>query len=237
VFQQVMESYIGIQTEREMKVLEEIKQKLMSGKRTAIIFGGRKWEKLEHIYEIAANKNVKVLCGGIPGESVCYMLDKDSLNSENQEIVRKIGSLDIVSKLVSEFKERISYPSDFVLDTKENVSVAELRNKKGVIMDIGDATIEKFFREIADSEMILYAGPVGRYEKGYHQSARLLNRIMSIKVPNYTLGGSSAESIDDYGVEKMYDTIKGVRITSGGAALAFLAGTDLPVLKAFSGIQ
>ncbi len=231
----VMTSYLGLQMESELKVLEEISANMKSGKKTAIIFGGKKWEKFEYVYEIAKNKNIKILCGGVPGQSICYATDKDSFNRESEEFILETGSLDTAKKMVSEFGDRIIPPTDFILDDRESTSLADLKGKRGGIADIGDDTLCKFFEAIDSAEMIIYAGPVGRYEKGYNQTIRLITRFMGVKALNYTFGGNSADSMDDIGLDRAYDLLGGKRITAGGSALAFIAGKKLPVLDAFCG--
>ncbi len=233
-FVPVMPSYIGLQMEEELGVLNEIRSNLKSGDRTVIIFGGKKWEKFEYIYEIAKNRNVKLLCGGIPGQSLCYVRNRRNFNSDNEKyLVENGGEFDTASKLMENFYDRVLQPVDFVLEGGENVSVEDLINKKGSIMDIGEETVNNFFKAIEEAETIIYAGPVGRYEKGYNQTVRLITRFMGSQAHNYTLGGNSADSMDDIGLEKAYEMLKGKRITAGGAGLAFIADAELPVLSAF----
>ena len=69
-----MPSYMGLQMEKELQVLQEIQDSIKAGKKTAMIFGGKKWEKFEYVYEIGKNKNVRILCGGVPGQSICLLL-------------------------------------------------------------------------------------------------------------------------------------------------------------------
>ena len=229
----VMPSYLGLQMEKELKVLQEISENIRAKKRTAMIFGGKKWEKFDYVYEIAKNSNVRILCGGVPGQSICYVMDKGSFNEDNEKFILDTGSLGTAEKLVKEFKDRIIPPVDFILENKQSVSLKELKDSNGGIADIGDETLGKFFRAIDGAEMIIYAGPVGRYEKGYNQTIRLITRFMGEKALNYTFGGNSADSMDDIGLDNAYDLLGGRRITAGGSGLAFIAGKDLPVLDAF----
>ncbi|HLC59305.1 MAG TPA: phosphoglycerate kinase [archaeon] len=232
-FRHALPSFLGLQMEEELKVLQEIKNHMNSGKKIAIIFGGKKWEKLEYVYKIAANKNVTVLCGGVPGQSVCYLRNKTKFNKENEDFISNTESLDTAAKLIQDFDHRIIYPIDFVLDDKENVHVEDLKNKKGSIMDIGEQTLSKFFEVLEDSEVIIYAGPVGKYEKGYDKTIRLVSRFMGLKTMNYTFGGNSADSMDEVGLDVAYEKLGGKRITSGGSGLAFLANDKLPALEVF----
>ncbi len=232
-FKYTMPHYLGLQIEEELRVLDEMKYAIDSGKRVAIIFGGKKWEKFDYVYKIAKSSNVKILCGGVPGQSIAYIKNRSSFNEENEQFVLKSGSLDTATKLLNEFADRIVYPVDFVLSSGNNVAMDKLRDRGESIMDIGDATLAEFFGVIDNSETIIYAGPVGQYEKGFNQTIKLVARAMSIKVPNYTLGGNSADSMDDMWLDRAYELLGGRRITSGGSGLAYLADADLPVLKAF----
>ncbi len=233
-FNHVLPSFIGLQKEEELRILQEMKQHIKSGKRTAIIFGGKKWEKFDYIYKIAANKNVTVLCGGVPGQSISYLRNKNKFNKENKEFILNTGALGTAIKLIESFDHRIFYPTDFVLDSNENVEVDDLKNNQGTIMDIGENTLNKFFDILENSEVIIYAGPVGRYEKGYNKTIRLVTRFMGLKTLNYTLGGNSADSMDEIGLDSAYEMLGGKRITSGGSGLAFLADDRLPALEVFS---
>jgi phosphoglycerate kinase len=226
-------SYLGLQMEEELKVLEEMRRHIKSGKKTAIIFGGKKWEKFEYIYKIASNENVTLLCGGIPGQSISYIKNRDNFNKENETLLINTGVLDIAKRLVENFGERIVYPVDFVLDSKENVDVDELKNKSGLIVDIGEKTLREFYDVLEEAEVIIYAGPVGKYEEGYKNTIRLVTRFMGLKTFNYTLGGNSADSMDEIQLDYAYEYLGGKRITSGGSGLAYLAEDKLPALEAF----
>lgn len=230
-------SYLGLQMEEELKVLSEIDEQIRSGRRVAIIFGGKKWEKFDYVYRVAANENVNVLCGGVPGQSICYLKNRSKFNNENEEFILRSGSLDTAADLIKNFEQRIVYPIDFVLDSSENVGVEDLKEEKGLIMDIGENTLGRFFDAIENAEVIVYAGPVGRYEKGYKNTIRLVTRFMGLKTSNFTLGGNSVDSMDEIGLDHAYEFLGGKRITSGGSGLAFLAGEKLPALEAFRSVS
>ena len=232
-FRGAMPSYLGLLLEDELKVLAEMREKIRSGVEVAIIFGGKKWEKFSYIYKLAKNPNVRILCGGMPGQSVSYAKNKERFNKENADFILSSGGLETAQKLITEFSGRILYPKDFILNTGEDASLEKLSEKKGLIMDIGEETLNTFFDEMEKADTIIYAGPVGVYEKGYKQTIRLVTRFMGLKTHNYTLGGNSADSIDDIGLEVAYEALGGERITSGGSGLAYLADESLPVLKAF----
>lgn len=231
-------SYLGLQMEEELNVLHEMRRELGSGKRVVIIFGGSKWEKFENIYTIMSkNKNVQALCGGRPGQTLSYAQNKEHFNKENEQSILKAGGLDTAVKLLQEFPERILYPTDFILDSRENVRVEALSGKTGIIMDIGEDTLGRFFDAMAPADAIFYAGPVGVYELDFNQTTRLVTRFMGLKAHNYTLGGNSSDSMDDIGLNVAYEKLGGKRITSGGSALEFLADKEPAVLRTLSELK
>ena len=231
-----MPSYLGLQMEEELKIMQEMRNKIRMGEKTAIIFGGKKWEKFEYIYKIARHRNVRLLCGGMPGQALCYAKNKEAFNRENAERIEKSESLETAKKLLAEFGDRITYPSDFILDTREDIGLEGLSRAKGLAMDIGEETLNSFFEAIEGADAVIYAGPVGVYELGYNQTLRLITRFMGLKCDDYTLGGNSSDSMDNVGLEKAYELLGGKRMTSGGSALAYLADEKLPVLEVFKSV-
>lgn len=234
----VLPSYLGLQMEYELGILDEMKAELASGRRVVIIFGGSKWEKFENVYTIIANnKNVIAACGGIPGQTLSYLANRGCFNKENEEFILKTGGLDTAAKLLKEFPERVIYPDDFILASREDVNVRALSGKSGMIMDIGDRSLDRFSDTIGTADAVFYAGPTGVYEKGFTQTIRLIARFMGRKSNNYTLGGNSSDSIVDIGLDQAYRELGGKIVTSGGAALEYLAGKEPAVLRAFDELK
>ncbi|HUB92502.1 MAG TPA: phosphoglycerate kinase [Candidatus Saccharimonadales bacterium] len=232
-FKDVLPSYIGILMEKELRTLDIMRKEMDSGKKTILIFGGKKWEKLDYIYKMARRENVRVLCGGIPGQSVAYVRNKPMFNKENEDFLLKTGTLETAERLSTEFGERIVPPTDFRLDGMENVGIRGLKESGKSIMDIGDETLDSFRKEMEGADMIIYAGPVGRYEYGYNQTSKLIDKMAGKASNCYALGGNSADSIRYYGMEDRYLASGGKILTSGGSGLAFLSGSELPALEVF----
>ncbi len=233
-FRNLLPSYLGILMEKELKILEKAKEDLDSSKKTLLIFGGKKWEKFNYIYKIAGRKNVRVLCGGIPGQSISYVKNKPLFNKASEDFLLKTDTLDTAIKLSTEFGERIISPTDFILEGGENVGLTDLKKQDKTIMDIGDETMNSFYDAIDQSEVIIYAGPVGRFEYGYDQTRKLINKLIESDATSYTLGGNSVDSLRHYGLEEKYLASKGTIVTSGGSGLALLSDSELPALEVFT---
>ncbi len=102
-----------------------------------------------------------------------------------------------------------------------------VKDENGMIRDIGEGTV-KYWKSMLSiykfsGEKILLAGPLGDYEHGY------LNTLEIVKYIDLVLGGHGSDLAKLAGMSI-------ASITSGGAALAYLASTEpwkeLPGLRA-----
>lgn len=225
--------YLGRQMEEELGTIYEMKNELESGRRVVLIIGGSKFEKIENIHPILArNKNVIALCGGVPGQTVTCVNFKEHFNQENLEFIQSTGGLETAEKLLHDFPGRIISPTDFLLDTQEEVKIEDLSTKKGNIISIGEESLNLFFAEMERADTIISAGPVDRYElEGCNKTLRILNRALSQKSHLFVPGGNSSDSIDNIGLGEVYQKLGGRRMTAGGAALEILAGKEPVALK------
>ena len=97
--------------------------------------------------------------------------------------------------------------------------------------DIGPKTIEVFSKIIRKAKMIIWAGPVGKfeiplYEKGTKQIAEEISK--NDKAFKVAGGGDTIFALTKFGLRDNFDHIS----TGGGAMLYFLSGEELPGLKA-----
>ena len=99
------------------------------------------------------------------------------------------------------------------------------------ILDTGPATTEMFAKHLSTCEMVIWNGPLGAFEtKPFDKSTKEIAK----KISNYTLGGGvsiigggdTLSAISDLDVKFSYKS------TAGGAFLEYLAGNELPGIKA-----
>lgn len=122
---------------------------------------------------------------------------------------------------------------EFVV-VKNNLGKFEQKNIKDVlntdtILDVGEKSIENISLIIQKSKLILWNGPLGKYEDGGDKATKiLLNKISKTKAISIIGGGDTVELISEL---KMQDKFTFVS-TGGGATLDFLSKGTLSAIKA-----
>lgn len=112
-----------------------------------------------------------------------------------------------------EFSSKVLLPVDFVGDR----------------LDIGEKTIEKFKEIISKSKMIVWNGPMGKFEQPpFDNGTREVLKAV-VESGAYTLigGGESVQVIEE---NKLMDRVSFVS-TGGGAMLEYLSGGKMPGLE------
>ncbi len=98
------------------------------------------------------------------------------------------------------------------------------------ILDIGPDTEELFMHIIADSKMIIWNGPMGKFENERFSSGtkKMAEAVGRSKGYSIIGGGDTITALDKFGYLDKVDYIS----TGGGAMLEFLSGKKLPGLEA-----
>jgi phosphoglycerate kinase len=97
------------------------------------------------------------------------------------------------------------------------------------IIDIGEKEIMKLTSLIAKSKLILWNGPLGRYENGGKVfTEKILKVVAKARAKSIIGGGDTAYLISDMKLEDKFYFVS----TGGGATLDFLANGTLPGIMA-----
>lgn len=139
--------------------------------------------------------------------------------------------------------EKIDYVSSKIhlpVDVAATSGEADIRNTapgkvkgKELILDIGQETISIFSEIIKEAGTIVWAGPLGFFErkpfdKGTREVAEsICNNLNALKVAG---GGDTVSAVEAFHMEEKFNHLS----TGGGAMLAFLGGEELPGLKALN---
>jgi len=115
-------------------------------------------------------------------------------------------------------------------------SEGKLINKKAeevvkgeIIIDIGTQSLENMGEIIKNSKLILWNGPLGKYEEGGDQSTKkILKLVADSDVESIIGGGDTVALISEMKMEDKFSFVS----TGGGATLDFLANGSLPGIKA-----
>lgn len=151
------------------------------------------------------------IIGGVKFESKAKVIDSFLKAADYVLVGGKIGLSEEIKKINS---PKIVLPLDDV-DT----------------FDIGPESIKLFVEKIRFAKTIVWAGPVGLFEKEPYDAGTkavgdaIINNSEAFKVAG---GGDTVSAINKFGWQDRFDHLS----TGGGAMLEFIAGERLPGLEA-----
>lgn len=158
------------------------------------------------------------------------------LKNPEHPLVAIIGGVKIESK--AKVIERFLEKADYVLIGGRIAYNLNLTSSKLHLpvdhkdnFDIGPKTIEMFSEIIKKAKMIVWAGPLGKFEdSAYEQGTKQIAEEISKNDKAFKIagGGDTIFALTKLGLRDKFDHIS----TGGGAMLQFLSGEELPGLKA-----
>ncbi|MFA6258848.1 MAG: phosphoglycerate kinase [Candidatus Paceibacterota bacterium] len=127
--------------------------------------------------------------------------------------------------------EKLILPIDVVValgKKKINKEINEIQ-KNDTIIDIGEKTTKVLVDLVQRSKIIVWNGPLGKYEDGGDKSTREILRVVA-KSKNKSIlgGGDTVALVSQMGIEGKFTLVS----TGGGATLEFLAKGVLPGIEA-----
>jgi phosphoglycerate kinase len=219
----IIPSYFGLQMERELEIIQDLKEDLIAGKEMTFFVGGKKFEKVEYLRKILEYPGASFCTGGLTGQYMAHV-SGTKLNGENKKLLEE-SELKIAKELYEKFKNKIVIPVDYTLENRETVGRNDLPSSPGLIMDIGPKTVENYAKKINGG--CVFAGVMGVFEKGFDRTLELIRKASSPKT--VILGGhSSAALFQNHGIYYHFTQKGGKVITSGGSALAILGNFEMP---------
>lgn len=218
-------SYAGLLLEKEVKILSEA---IGNPKRPAtIIIGGAKAETKLPIIKFVMDKYDYILVGGVVANVMLKAkgidIGKSMLGDIDHEEVKKIDLDD----------KKLYIPFDVIV-CNSKIKRVELTPMSKIgderILDIGPDTEELFSRIIADSKMIIWNGPMGKFENEKFASGtrKIAEAVVQSKGYKIIGGGDTITALDQFGYLDKMDYV----CTGGGAMLEFLAGEKMPGIEA-----
>lgn len=234
---------------QEYTEISKIRKRLYSSQPIMFGFGGAKFDKLDNMKKILERKNVVAFFGGIPAQ-LLIRASGFSLGEANNAFLdtKGIG----VAKELLEVMEKgaVCYlPIDFTVKigksgrTIRTLSVSDVKKyNDGIILDVGDHTINYFINDIILSYLstpvgplvgnsngkidyewlFIQAGPFGKIDEYGLNTLPFIARLLKKDLHITILGGDSAAYMRTGGFGDAIDLI-----LSGGAALSFLANNTI----------
>ena len=227
-----IDSFPGLLLEEEIRVLSDA---LVSPDRPLVsIVGGFKVSSKIKVIKSLLDKSDYLLLGGRVANSLLIskgLYVKDLLSSEEEELMEVAKEINLTDPKLQLPIDGVMGLSNFDEDYSRIGGIGSIRKEEDVY-DIGPETIEKYKNILSAAKTIIWNGPLGYFEKekfskGTEEIAKMIGQI-NREVFSIVGGGETVEAIQKLGIENQFDHIS----TGGGAMLDFIAGKELPGIKA-----
>jgi phosphoglycerate kinase len=214
-------SFAGFQLEKEVKNLSHVFKKPKHP--FLFILGGAKFSTKMPLIKKYLKLADNVFVGGA--------LADDFLEEEGDEVGKSL--VDNTNYRISNIlkNRKLILPSDVVVksgDKLVNKKVDEI-GKDEIILDIGKETIKDLVPFIKKAKLILWNGPLGKYEDGGAEATKkILKMVAAAKAESIIGGGDTVDLLSKMKMENKFSFVS----TGGGATLDFLVNGTLPGIKA-----
>ncbi len=211
-------SYAGFLVEEETKVMDEV----MSKNKT-LILGGAKVEDKIGVIDNLIKKSDNILIGG----AMCFTFLKAKGIEVGSSIVSE-ENLDYAKNLLNKYN-KIILPVDVV--TQNGIKDINNLSSEDIGYDLGPKTIDLFEKKLKNAKMVLWNGPLGKYEeKDYEKSTKSLLKYLKEQPYKTILAGGDIVSASNYfNIQETYSS------TGGGATLEYLEGKKFKTLERLKG--
>lgn len=212
-------SYAGFLVQNETTVLD----KALKQNKTLILGGAKVDDKIGVINNLIKTSN-KVLIGG----GMCFTFLKAKGYNIGESILSE-EHIDYAKKLLKKYPNTIILPIDVV--TQNGVKNIEDMSDKDIGYDIGPKTIKLFTEELKTSKLVLWNGPLGKYEdKEYENGTKKVMQFLKKQKFNTILAGGDITGASKYfNIELYYVS------TGGGSTLEYLEGKKFKTLERLNG--
>ncbi|MCC7160645.1 phosphoglycerate kinase [Candidatus Nomurabacteria bacterium] len=214
-------SYAGLQLEAEVKSLSRAFDKPKHP--FLFILGGAKFStKIPLIKKYLELADCVFVGGALLGDFLRvkgYEIGKSLVDENNYNISEILNN------------KKLILPTDVVVRSGEkliNKKIDQIE-KNETILDIGKESIKNLAQIIKKSKLILWNGPLGKYEDGGAKATKeILKLVANSKAESILGGGDTVAMISKMKMEKKFSFVS----TGGGATLEFLVNGTLPGIKA-----
>ncbi len=217
----LLPSYAGFQLEEEVKNLSQVFDKPKHP--FLFILGGAKFSTKMPLIKKYLKIADYVFIGGA--------LANDFLKAKGFEVGDSLVDKENynIGKLLN--NKKLLLPIDVIVKTKNGLVSKNAHEvlKDETILDIGMMSVKSLQEYIQKSKLILWNGPLGKYETGGGNSTKsVLKIIAKSKATSIIGGGDTVSLISEMKLEKNFSFVS----TGGGATLDFLSAGTLPGVKA-----
>lgn len=214
-------SYAGLELEEEVKNLSHSFNKIKHP--FLFILGGAKFSTKMPLIKKYLKLVDHIFIGGA--------LADDFLKVEGYEIGKSLvddTNYDI-KKIIKD--KKLILPSDVIVHSGNKLITKKINQigRNEIIFDIGEESVKNLASLIKKSKLILWNGPLGKYEDGgAGATKKILKLVANSKAESIIGGGDTVTLISKMKMQKKFSFVS----TGGGATLDFLANGTLPGIKA-----
>jgi phosphoglycerate kinase len=216
------------------KELEALKQAYHDPRRPSVyVLGGAKAEDKLLIIEniLGARKADRVLVGGVVANVFLRASGVDFGEAENRKLEKSPALLEKARAILSKYKDKIILPTDLAVVRDGKRLDISLRQVKGEgVRDIGKETASEYAKVIKGAKTVVSSGPLGVFEeKEFDLGSKTVLEAMAGQDAFTVVGGGHMGSYASMlGLDQRLSHVS----TAGGAMLTFLAGEELPGVRA-----
>ena len=214
-----LKSYAGFLVENEVNMLKKAIYQ-----RKTMILGGSKVEDKIGVIDNLINTCDKILLGG----AMCFTFLKAKGYSIGKNAIAE-DKIEYANSLLQTQSSKIILPVDFI---SEN-GVIDLENitDDDVLLDIGPKTIERYKEVIFESNLVLWNGPLGKYEDDKYENGTksLMKYIYNQSIVTILAGGDIVACSKKFKINFTFIS------TGGGATLEYLEGKRFKTLERLNG--
>lgn len=229
---QFLPSMLGRNFKKEIRNIETFFNK-ESGRRMAIIGGSKLPTKVKLLKKLVSKVDKLALGGGIAGAFLSYFGEKSLMLSDPERYVSD------VKEIISNAKKygcELIVPTDFsaLISAKQDHAIIRSEKSNTSIFDIGPDSVELLKKHIMDSDMVLWNGPVGLFERSpFEFGTKAMAEFIAERTQKYGLisivgGGDTGFAMKKFKVANKITCIS----TAGGAFLTYVEDEDCPALEA-----
>jgi len=217
----LLPSYAGFQLEEEVKNLSKV---MKSPKHPFLfILGGAKFStKMPLVKKYLKSADYVFLGGALANDFMVvqgYEVGQSLVDSKSYGIEKLLKN------------KKLILPIDVLVNSHSVVMAKKVNkvSKEDTIIDIGPDSIKMLAAYIKKAKLILWNGPLGKYEDGGAEGTKSVLRLVAkSRAESIMGGGDTVALISEMKIEKKISFIS----TGGGATLDFLAHGTLPGIKA-----
>lgn len=216
----LLPAYAGLQFEKEVENLSRAFKKPKHP--FLFILGGAKFSTKMPLIEKYLKLADHVFIGGA--------LANDFLKAEGYEVGKSlVDNTQGIKKILK--SKKLILPTDVLVLNGKKISTKKVSKvgKNEINLDIGNESVKMLEPYIKGAKLILWNGPLGKYEAGgAGATKKILKIVASSKAESIIGGGDTVVLLSELGLEKKFTFVS----TGGGATLDFLANGTLPGIKA-----